>query len=48
MEDTDGGLHPAVDGQSLDGDDEDEVAVVVVVPTAAAIILTTVLWLLFV
>ena len=24
MEDTDGGLHPAVDGQSLDEDDEDE------------------------
>ena len=24
MEDIDGGLHPAVDGQSLDEDDEDE------------------------
>ena len=29
MEDIDGGLHPAVDGQSLD-EDEDEVVVVVV------------------
>ena len=26
MEDIDGGLHPAVDGQSLDEDDDDEVA----------------------
>ena len=24
MEDIDGGLHPAVDGQSLDEDDDDE------------------------
>ena len=24
MEDIDGGLHPAVDGQSLDDDDDDE------------------------
>ena len=24
MEDIDGGLHPAVDGQSLDDDDEDD------------------------
>ena len=27
MEDIDGGLHPAVDGQSLDEDDEDEVSI---------------------
>ena len=28
MEDIDGGLHPAVDGQSLDEDDEDETKLV--------------------
>ena len=27
MEDIDGGLHPAVDGQSLDEDDDDECTV---------------------
>ena len=33
MEDIDGGLHPAVDGQSL-GEDEDEEVVIIVVSAA--------------
>ena len=32
MEDIDGGLHPAVDGQSLD-EDEDEVIMIIVIAT---------------